>query len=76
MPLRDGRVGLWCAISAASLGSSFSETIYTHQYIDKFRHYILKTFQFTCALFQQGIARAHMTSDNSTHCLANFLLTE
>jgi len=76
MPLRDGCVGLWCAISAASLGLSFSGTIYTHthQYFAKFRHYILKAFQFTCTSFQQDIATAHITSDNSTHWLANFFV--
>jgi hypothetical protein len=65
---------LWCAISAASLGSSFSGTMYTHQYVAKFRHYILKTFQFTCASFPQDIATAHITSDNYTYCLANFFV--
>ena len=29
MPLRDGRVGVWCAISAATLSSSFSGTLCT-----------------------------------------------
>jgi hypothetical protein len=47
--------------------------LFLGQYVAKFRHYILKTFQFTCASFQQDIAIAHITSDNSMHCLAIFL---
>ena len=54
MPLRVGRVSLWCAISATSLGSYFSGTIYS-------------VSQEECARLRKGVPYVKVYRFNPKH---------